>query len=104
MECFVKEAKIPWFVVNTPELGRPFNDFYEACKRQSVLDRKTKELLMLVLASAFRSQSRVEEHIESAIEAGASREEITEAILIAASEAANAQIGLKEEIYNKFLR
>jgi alkylhydroperoxidase/carboxymuconolactone decarboxylase family protein YurZ len=102
--CFVKESKIPWFVLNTPELGRPFNEFYEACRKQSVLDRKTKELLMLVLASSFRSQNRVEEHIESAMDAGASREEITEAILIAASEAANAQIGLKEEIYNKFLR
>jgi AhpD family alkylhydroperoxidase len=102
--CFVKESKIPWFVLNTPELGRPFKDFYDACKKQSVLDRKTKELLMLVLASAYRSSSRIEEHIESAIEAGASREEITEAILIAAAEAANTQLGIKEDVYLKFLR
>jgi len=102
--CFVKEAKIPWFVINTPELGRPFNEFYQACKKQSVLDRKTKELLMLVLASAYRSQGRVEEHIEAAVEAGATREEITEAILIAAAEAANSHLGIQEDIYIKFLR
>jgi len=102
--CFVKDSKVPWFVRNTPELGRPFNDFYEACRKQSVLDRKTKELLMLVLASAFRSHSRIEEHIEAAIDAGATREEITEAILIAAAEAANTQLGLKEDVYIKFLR
>jgi alkylhydroperoxidase/carboxymuconolactone decarboxylase family protein YurZ len=101
---FVKESKIPWFVLNNPELGRPFKDFYDACRKQSVLDRKTKELLMLVLASAFRNSGRLEEHIESAIDAGATREEVTEAILIAAAEAANSQLGIKEDVYIKFLR
>lgn len=103
-KCFVKKSKIPWFVLNTPELGKPFKDFYEACRKQSVLDKKTKELLMLVLASAFRCPGRVEEHIESAIDAGASREEITEALLITAAEAANTHLGLREDIYLKFLR
>ncbi|MHC4323562.1 MAG: hypothetical protein ACYSUX_04740, partial [Planctomycetota bacterium] len=44
----------PWFVLNSPELGKPFADFQESCKHTGVLDRKTKELLMTVLACVFR--------------------------------------------------
>lgn len=93
----MNDSKTPWFVLNSPELGRPFQEFYEACTQQGVLDKRTKELLMLALASALRCQGRVEQHIESAMEAGASREEITEALIIAAAVAAGSQLELQPD-------
>ena len=93
----------PWYVLNSPEIGKPFADFYEACKNEGVLNRKTKELLMVALASAFRCPHCTESHIKGALEAGASKEEITEALLIAAVEAAGTQLSWAKDIYKKWL-
>ena len=93
----------PWYVLNSPELGGAFHDFYEACKEQGVLDTKTKELLMTALACAFRCQHCTESHIKAALEAGATKEEITEALLIAAVEGAGTQLGWASEIFLKYL-
>lgn len=97
------DAKTPWFVLNSPELGKPFADFYESCKNAGVLDKKTKELLMTVLACVFRCPHCLEEHIKSALEAGATKEEITEALLIAAVEGAGTQLAWKKDLYMKYL-
>jgi AhpD family alkylhydroperoxidase len=99
----MSERKTPWFVLNSPELGRPFQEFYEACKEKGVLDNKTKELLMLALASAFRCPHCTEQHIQRALDAGASKEEITEALLIAAAEAAGTQLAWQKNLYVKYL-
>ena len=99
----VSESKTPWFVLNSPELGKPFQEFYEACRQEGVLDRKTKELLMLVSASAFRCPRRIEEHIKSAMEAGISREQITEALIIAAAEAVGTGLEMQRDVYLRYL-
>jgi AhpD family alkylhydroperoxidase len=93
----------PWYVLNSPEIGGPFQDFYDACTGEGVLDKKTKELLMLSLASAFRCPHCTEAHIKAAFGAGASKEEITESLLIAAVEAAGTQLNWAKEIYLKYL-
>jgi AhpD family alkylhydroperoxidase len=84
----MNDIKTPWFVLRSPELGKPFQEFCQACKDKGVLDRKTKELLMLVLASVSRCSPCTEKHIRAALVAGVSKEEITEALLIAAGEGA----------------
>jgi AhpD family alkylhydroperoxidase len=68
-----------------------------------VLNTKTRELLMLALASAFRCPHCTEAHIKAAIEAGVTKEEITEALLIAAVEGAGTQLNWAREIYLKYL-
>ena len=93
----------PWYVLNSPEIGKPFHDFYEACSRGAVLDHKTRELLMLCLASVFRCPHCTESHIEAALEAGATREEITEALLITALEAAGTQLAWAKDTFSKYL-
>ena len=99
-----KEVKATaWYVLNSPEIGGPFQDFYDACTRGGVLDAKTRELLMLSLASVFRCPHCTESHIQSAIEAGASKEEITEALLIAAVEGAETQLNWVRDTYLKYL-
>ncbi|MGD0597033.1 MAG: carboxymuconolactone decarboxylase family protein [Sedimentisphaerales bacterium] len=99
----VSEKVTPWYVLNSPEIGQPFQDFYDAVTKGGVLDTKTRELLMLSLASAFRCPHCTEAHIQAALEAGVSREEITEALLIAAVEAAGTQLNWAREIYLKYL-
>jgi len=96
-------SKTKWYVLNSPEIGKPFSDFYSACDSDGVLDQKTKELLMLCVASLFRCPHSTEAHIKAALEAGVSREEITEALLIAAAEGANTQLSWAKEIYQKYL-
>jgi AhpD family alkylhydroperoxidase len=99
----MNDKHTPWFVLNSPELGKPFQEFYEACKAKGVLDKKTKELLMLALASVFRCPHCTEEHIQAALEVGASKEEITEALLLAAVEGAGTQLAWEKNIYMKYL-
>ena len=91
----------PWYVELSPEIGPAFQDFYEACKGKGVLDKKTKELLMLALACVFRCPHCTEDHIKGALDAGASREEIAEALLIAAVEGAGTQLAWKKETFRK---
>jgi AhpD family alkylhydroperoxidase len=99
----MSNVKTPWFVLNSPELGKPFREFYEACEEKGVLDRKTKELLMAALACVFRSPRCIEEHIKGALEAGATKEEVTEALLIAAVEGAETQLAWNKKTFMKYL-
>jgi AhpD family alkylhydroperoxidase len=99
----MSNRKTPWFVLNSPELGGPLHEFYEACKNEGVLDKKTKELLMAALASVFRCPYCAEEHIRGALEAGATKEEVTEALLIAAVEAAGTQLAWDKKTFMKYL-
>ncbi|MFO8015099.1 MAG: carboxymuconolactone decarboxylase family protein [Phycisphaerae bacterium] len=93
----------PWYVTNSPDLGKPFREFYEACKEKGVLDRKTKELLMAALACVFRCPHCTEEHVQGALDAGASKEEVTEALLIAAVEGAGTQLAWHGTALQKYL-
>jgi AhpD family alkylhydroperoxidase len=97
------DVQTPWYALRSPELGGPFEDFYEACKEKGVLDQKTKELLMAALACAFRCPHSTEAHIKGALEAGASKEEVTEALLITALEAAGTQLAWQKDLYLKYL-
>jgi AhpD family alkylhydroperoxidase len=99
----IAQKTTPWYVLNSPEIGGAFHDFYEACLNEGVLDRKTKELLALALASVFRCPHCTESHIKAALEAGVSKEEITEALLIAAVEGAGTQLAWTSETYLKYL-
>jgi AhpD family alkylhydroperoxidase len=94
---------IPWYVLKSPEIGKPFHDFYVACNTEGVLDKKTKELLKLSLSSVFHCPPCTESHIKDALDAGASREEITEALLITAMEATVTQLNLAKETFLKYL-
>lgn len=99
----MSNTKTPWFVKNSSELGTPFANFYESCKEKGILDKKTKELLMAALACVFRCPHCTEEHVKGALDAGASKEEVTEALLIAAVEGAGTQLAWNKETLMKYL-
>ena len=93
----------PWYVQQSPELGGKFADFYKACLETGVLDEKTKELLMTALACVFRCPHCTQEHIEGALKAGASKQEVSETLLIAAVEGAGTQLAWNKETFRRLL-
>ena len=92
----------PWYAKRS-ELGKAFQKFYETCNEQSVLDDKTRELLMVALACAFRCPHCTEEHIQKAQEVGASKQEVSEALLLASLEGAGTQLYWAKDIYEEHL-
>ncbi|OHB61086.1 MAG: hypothetical protein A2Y12_13840 [Planctomycetes bacterium GWF2_42_9] len=99
----ITQTKTTWYEANSPELGKCFHDFYDACLNQGVLDKKTKELLMVALANVFRCPHCTETHIKGALDAGATKEEITETLLIAAVEGAGTQLAWQKDMFEKYL-
>jgi AhpD family alkylhydroperoxidase len=95
------EFSVPWYLFQS-ELGRSFQEFYTTCRDKTVLDKKTAELLKLALACAFRCPHCTESHINGALEAGASQQEVSEALLIAAVEAAGTQLYWQKELFEKY--
>ena len=80
-----------WYIKQAPKLGGAFHHFTNTSNETSALDTKTKELLKLSLACAFRCKHCTEAHIKKALEVGATKEEITEALLIVALEGAGTE-------------
>lgn len=93
----------PWYMNHSPEIGKSFAQFYKDCKDKGTLDKKTKELLMLALACAFRCPHCTEEHVKGALEAGATKEEVTETLMITALEGAGTQLMWKKEVFDNYL-
>ena len=60
-----------------------FGAMHEASAGEGALDRKTKELIALAIGIAVHCDGCIAYHAHDAIEAGASREEITETIGVA---------------------
>lgn len=96
-------ADAPWYAKNSPEMGKAFSDFYSACQEKGALDNKTKELLMAALACVFRCPHCTDEHVKKALEVGASKQEVTEALLIAAVEGAGTQLYWAKDTFEKHL-
>jgi AhpD family alkylhydroperoxidase len=98
----VADAK-PWYIQNSPGIGEAFQEFARRVGSESVLDAKTRELLMMALACVLRCPYCTESHIKGALAAGASKQEVSEALLIAALEGAGTQLAWCQDIYAKHL-
>ena len=68
-----------------PRMRGIYAQFYRETyfSEQKVLDTKTQELVALACSLVARCQGCIEGHIQKALKAGASKEEISEAIVIA---------------------
>jgi len=63
---------------NQPETLRYFKQFMESVLKEGVLDTKTKELVTLGTAITARCKYCIAIHVEKALKAGATKEEIME--------------------------
>ena len=68
---------------NNPEVMRDFRKFMDSVLKEGYLDTKTKELIALGMAIAARCKYCIGIHVQKALEAGASKEEILEAATVA---------------------
>lgn len=91
-----------WYLKKSP-LGAAYQHFSHVAKGETVLDNKTKELIRLSIASVFRCNHCTEHHIKDALAAGATKEEITEALLLASLQSAGTQLNWNKELFEKYL-
>ncbi len=92
----------PWYFKKSP-LGAAYQHFSNVANQKTVLDAKTKELIRLAIASVFRCNHCTEHHIKDALGAGATKEEISEALLLASLQAAGTQLNWSKELFEKYL-
>ena len=71
------------FTAKFPELGAAHEHIAKAVDHAGPLDRKTCELVKIGLATGAGLESAVRSHVRRALEAGASEQEIEQAILLA---------------------
>ncbi len=65
-----------------PNLYQGFNDLMKACYKPSALDRKYKELMAVTASIATRCIPCLANHMNNAVKAGATREEVLDAAAI----------------------
>jgi len=68
---------------SAPEYTKAFGEFAKQARKGGVLSDKTKELIFIALCMAAHSIYCIAFHVKSAIEAGATRQEILEAGMVA---------------------
>jgi AhpD family alkylhydroperoxidase len=73
MELFRKEA---------PEVATAFNSLIISLVASRGLDQKTKQLIYIAMKAAMGDDSAVKAHVPMAKAAGATREEVVDAILM----------------------
>jgi AhpD family alkylhydroperoxidase len=95
-------TKSPWYLKKSP-LGAAYQHFSSAAKQKTVLDEKSKELIRVAVASVFRCNHCTEHHMKDALAAGATKEEISEALLLASLQSAGTQLNWSKELFEKYL-
>ena len=65
---------------DTPEVMKAFSGLAQAALAPKALDCKTKELIAVAVSVAIRCDDCIGFHVKAALEHGASREEVTEAL------------------------
>jgi len=68
---------------HAPEIGRAFAPFFQALMKEGALTVKQKELIAVGISVAIRCDGCIDAHVEKAMKAGASREEVLEAAGVA---------------------
>jgi AhpD family alkylhydroperoxidase len=95
--------KTPWYLKQSP-LGTAYQHFSNVANQTTVLDTKTKELIRLAVASVFRCQHCTEHHVKDAMTAGATKQEVSETILLSALQAAGTQLNWHKSFFEETLR
>ena len=81
-------GKWPSYTMVESRMRRIYFKFYKETYKHSDIDRKTKELISIAASLGFNCSGCLQGHMEKAIQYGATKEEISEAISIAMGVAA----------------
>lgn len=82
-----------WYKRHLADASKAFGQFHEAIFDDSVLGRKTVELIGLGVSVVARCQHCTEAHAKQAMNNGASKQEVAEAIGVAWHVGAKSQVG-----------
>lgn len=100
------EEKWPSYTMVEDRIRQIYFKFYKETYKSSKIDRKTKELIAIAASLGFQCGGCLEGHIKKAIQYGATKEEISEAISIAMGVAAASVVDqtdiLAEKLQTKF--
>ncbi len=77
-----KQSKWPSYTMVEGRMKKIYFEFYRETYRRSRLDRKTKELIAIAASLGYQCEGCLEGHLKKALEYGATREQISEAIAI----------------------
>jgi len=89
--------KWPSYTMVEPRMRRTYFRFYQDTYKNSVLDRKTKELIAIGASLATHCDGCLEGHIKKALKYGATREELSETIAITMGVNAAAIVDLTDK-------
>ena len=92
-----------WYIDASPKTGSAFRKFHDSVTNDSSLDKKTLELIKIAVSSVLRCRHCTESHIVKALQQGASREEIADAMMVASLQCAGTQLYWANDIFEKHL-
>jgi AhpD family alkylhydroperoxidase len=92
-----------WYLTQSPKLGASLSHFTLTCKEKTVLDVKTRELIQMAVASISRCQHCTESYLKKALEAGATKQEVAETLLIVAMQSARTQLSWNGDFFQEQL-
>ena len=76
-------ARVREIRVANPDLVKAYAEFSHANAKSTHLDAKTRELIGIAVAVTLRCDGCINAHTEGAVKAGASKEEVTDALGVA---------------------
>lgn len=69
------------FLESCPEAGKAYLELFKSVMKGPALDARTKQLILIAVMTAQNYPPGVNAHVPHAVKAGASKEEIVEAVL-----------------------
>lgn len=86
---------------NNSELGEAFVQYHQRISENNSLDKKTRELISLTVASVLRCTHCTQTHIRKALASGATANEITDSLLLSSLVAASTQLFWDRDNFEK---
>ncbi len=93
--------KWPSYTMVEDRMRRIYFKFYKETYKKSEIDRKTKELISIAASLGFNCSGCLQGHVEKAIQYGATKEEISEAISISMGVAAASVVDQTDIVAEK---
>lgn len=92
-----------WAGKSAPEHADAWFNFHKTVSSNGVLDQKTKELISIAVGNTARCSHCVKAHIKDAFKAGATKNEVAEAIMVSASIGSGANIFWNSKDFEELL-
>lgn len=97
----LRREKWPSYTMVEGRMKRVYFKFYKETYKSTDIDRKTKELIAIAASLGFKCEGCLHGHIRKALDYGATKEEISEAISITMGVAAASVVDQTDIISEK---